>query len=432
MKTKISKLIKDFLGIIAVIAMSTLIGTIFLIVVYMLPVQNMYKNASETASTLMSEGDYYMWIPSDRTSQSDNFTDALMIQTAIYNGTESFVDKAMMNPRISYEGSSIIENLEKTVNNERGGVRTTYARYWHGYLIILKPLLLLFNYSSIRWINTVVSCFLVAVILIGFYKYFKDFRYALAFTSSIVFLNPIVMRASLQFNTVFYVIMFEYIIALYQGEMLEKTKKFNLIFLLSGILVAFFDLLTYPIAALGMLLILQFLMFESNIVNNITRMIKSSIIWGMGYGGMWSSKWIIATLLTGENAISDAIENAKFRTGTNVGSGSTFSVLGMLKNNFFWFDGQSAILFKILILTIIMVVIILCLMKKIKIEINILHIIMLLLFCLIPIGRYMILKNHSFIHGFITYREGMVYVMAGVCLILDCIKSFDKRGEITV
>ena len=51
-----------------------------------------------------------------------------------------------------------------------GGDAFTYGRYWHGYLVILKPLLFIFNYYQIRWLNTIIGCSLISIIMIGFYK----------------------------------------------------------------------------------------------------------------------------------------------------------------------------------------------------------------------------------------------------------------------
>ena len=79
---------------------------------------------------------------------------------------------------------------------------------------------------------------------------------------------------------------------------------------MSGILVAFFDLLTYPIAALGMLLVLQLLMFESNFIKDVIRAARSSIVWIIGYLGMWCGKWVVASLLKTINLTTGIIQKS--------------------------------------------------------------------------------------------------------------------------
>lgn len=40
-----------------------------------------------------------------------------------------------------------------------------------------------------------------------------------------------------------------------------------------------------------------------------------TLSWGIGYVGMWSSKWVIASVLTGENIIYDAFSQIAYRSG---------------------------------------------------------------------------------------------------------------------
>ena len=45
-----------------------------------------------------------------------------------------------------------------------------YARYWHGYLVFLRPLLLLFDISGIRIINIILFLILGIIFLYLVYK----------------------------------------------------------------------------------------------------------------------------------------------------------------------------------------------------------------------------------------------------------------------
>lgn len=418
-----NKLAKECMWIVIVLIVSIITGTILMIAAYILPVEPMQAHARETISMQVDEGDDYRWILKDFTSMSDNFTDSLMINTAIYNGNEGLVDKALLNPRIDYEEGTQTRKLVNALQGVSGGTTFTYGRYWHGYLVVLKPLLVLFNYYQIRWINTLVGCILISMIILGFYKQFGGYKYALAFIASILFLNPLAMRSSLQYNTVFYIILLEYILVLYKGEELEKKGKFDYIFLFSGILVAFFDLLTYPIAALGMLLILQVIMFESSFFKNILRAVKTSIIWIVGYLGMWCGKWVVASLLTKENIIADAVGEVLFRTGTKTNVDDwIFSWRELFRGNFIWIFGENAVLFKMFVIMIVAGTVVLLVSRKLQIRWKPATVTMLLMFCFIPVVRYVVFSNHSFMHSVFTYREGMVYVMAFLSAISVCLE----------
>ena len=410
---------------IGILIASVLIGTLLMFAAYSLPVESMQSNVRKSLSIQLDEGDYYRHIPEDCTSQSDGFTDSLMLNIATYDCSENIVSGALLNPRSLYTGTdSPTEQLVNAINGVTPDSEGTYARYWHGYLVVLKPLLLFFSYSQIRLLNTLVVCSLIAVILCGFYKRFKTHKYSLAFLGAVLFLNPVVLTASLQFSTVFYIILLEYTAALYWGDALDKKGKFNFIFLLSGIFTAFFDLLTYPIAALGMLLILQLLLFNDTIIRNVLRAVKSSVCWIFGYLGMWSGKWIVASLLTEENVIANALHAVTFRTGTSSGiEGWDFSWGGLFRSNFGWLVGTNAILFKMFMIILIVGVFFLLITKKVKLNIDLPFVALLVLFCFIPIARYIVFSNHSFMHGFITYREGIVYVMASLCGGLSCLRQ---------
>ena len=45
-----------------------------------------------------------------------------------------------------------------------------YARYWHGYLVLLRPLLAITNYS---WIRVIILILTIAIVCILLYKLHK-------------------------------------------------------------------------------------------------------------------------------------------------------------------------------------------------------------------------------------------------------------------
>ena len=46
---------------------------------------------------------------------------------------------------------------------------------------------------------------------------------------------------------------------------------------------------------------------------------------------------------------------------------------------------------------------------------------------MIPVVRFIVFSNHSFMHSVFTYREGMVYVMAALCAGFSGLKLKEKR-----
>ena len=432
--------LKKLLWAIGILLGSICIGAVLLILVYSLPIENIREHATEFVRLQAEEGDYPTWVKNDTTSWADGWTDAVMINTATYDGDETTIEKALLNPHGDFnteEGQyARTAVLYYILNGFTQDYAITYGRYWHGYNVILKPLLSFLNLYEIRWLNAFVSCICIALILVGFYKRFGHLRYAMAFLGALVFLNPIVMRVSMQFNTVFYVIMLEYIVALYFGDMLEKKGLFDYLFLISGILVAYFDLLTYPVAALGMLLILAVLMYKEKpetptakskhktakkqleLKPILFRVLKWSSIWIFGYVGMWVGKWVVASIFTDENIIASAIDSIKFRSGTYISESQSFTWGEMFRRNFIWCFDENAILFKMFLLIAVAILVTLLINKKLVMKFNFAIVITMLIFCLMPIARYIIASNHSYIHYWFTYRECVVIVMAALSTVL--------------
>lgn len=80
---------------------------------------------------------------------------------SIQGGGESALHDALYNARYEYEDTSMVQALNDYANDvavkEPIRYEMTYPRYWHGYLVVLKPLLLFFNVSEIRLLNLLVQ-----------------------------------------------------------------------------------------------------------------------------------------------------------------------------------------------------------------------------------------------------------------------------------
>lgn len=86
-------------------------------------------------------------------------------------------------------------------------------------------------------------------------------------------------------------------------------------FMLNGICVAFFDLLTYPLVAFGVPLILALLLDGfTTVKEGIKKLATYSFGWIIGYAGMWGGKWLAGSVLTGKDLFSDAIAQIGLRT----------------------------------------------------------------------------------------------------------------------
>ena len=223
-----------------ILCIGVVLGTLFCIGVFLLPTKAMHDNVKDSLVILEEEGLYPQLIKGYIGSRLDNFTDAIMLTNVIGEENDSVIENAFNVNRIYYKDKNPVESLCLYAKNAQVHYNvSSYARYWHGYLVILKPLFLLFTYSSIRLWNSIGQ---MAVVIL-FVKVLIERglkRYLLPFLLSLIYVFPGTISKSLQLSSVFYVAMFS-MIALTN----IKNRKYDyLYFLCIGMATSFFDLLT--------------------------------------------------------------------------------------------------------------------------------------------------------------------------------------------
>jgi hypothetical protein len=241
----------------------------------------------------------------------DNFTDTIMVDTAYSIDHLHPVESALLmrrgyriNPYLENnpEGANAfpIRDLYNNITNNNT-YYFTYARYWHGYNIFLRPLLALTHYNTIRLILCAVITVLSLFLLFVTYKKTNSYI-TIATLFFLISANVWAIGASMQYSSVFIIMLCASIYLLLFDK---RIKDIGLFFFIVGMLTSFFDLLTAPIITLGIPLVFYIILNpkEKKLVRNI---INIMMIWGIGYLCMWGSKWIITDLCYHTNIIKEA------------------------------------------------------------------------------------------------------------------------------
>ena len=203
-----------------------------------------------------------------------------------------------------------------------------YARDWHGYLAYIKPLLLVFNYDGIRIINLgiqLISCISIIGLLI---KKGKG-AYIPAFLIMLISIAAPVIFMSMEYSAIFNLILFVVIYILIKGNVVIEKTRLRLVFVIIGVILAYVDVLTFPILTLGVPMVLIYYLYEDtnskeDLFSFITRCVW---YWGLGYGAMWAMKWVIASIFTEKNVLKDAILMVLYRmSSTSAESGEKLSI----------------------------------------------------------------------------------------------------------
>ena len=323
-----------------------------------------------------------------------------------FNKLGDILDKpteSLMLDRTITKGNSFISIIDAQ----------NYARYWHGYLIILRPLLVFTDIKGIYWINM-----FVFYILLGTLLYYLATRtkpsYSLFLLISMIPAHFYIIPCCMQYIGVFLISFIASIITLKKDQL-----DFGLLMFIVGCLTSFFDFLTAPLITLILPLSIYMLLLDRRLTikEQISHILLFSAIWSAGYVLFWASKWVIGSLILQRNILAEANDRISLRAGT-YNLSRAMSVIGTIGVYF----GSNMKLLGISILAEFTGIAILSIKKEFS-------------FCWkliiqgIPLLWYFLTANHSLMHDYMTYRNVIVISFLGLILLKnawDCILSKDN------
>ena len=423
--------LKFLLSLALRVLIAILVGTLLLTAVYLLPTQPMDDHLAISAATFAEEGSYpalFSWC----SSQLDNFTDSIILMNAVYDSGASAPVQAMTGARGYIEDT--VDPCQTLVSHYIDGraydSEEPYYQYWHGYLVLVKPLLLLTTYPGIRVINAIAQAALLAVLIVLLVKKGRK-QYILPYITAILFLMPLAQAMSLQFSSCYYILLLGSIALLAAKDHLPEKEAF--LFLYIGIATAYFDFLTYPIATLGIPAVLYCCLRERmEAKETLFRGVKLCFSWGVGYIGMWAGKWIIGSVITGQNVLAAASAKIAERSSTGaVQSGSLVkSIIDTLYANITTFLRTPATLILAVLAIAALAAVILAIGKhKPTAGVVASSLFPFVILACLPVIWYMATTNHSSIHYWFTCKGLAVSVFAGLCALVKLRDNIEPTHE---
>jgi len=441
----VKKLANSLLKYIAVYIILIIIFTVSLTLVCLIPSKIMRENVSESADTLFSEGNYvyfdlvYTWLI------LDNYTDALMINTAysIDNTTPLYsaltARKNYIPGKTKFVHTDTIYELKSAskydVLNQVGELKDTvsedidesfeYARYWHGYLTYLRPLLIFLNYGNIR------SVFIMMFFMLGFgviYMLYKktNIVVALIFLNALLAIEYLLVGMTMQSSSMFFIAIGASIYILLR---FEKQKDFAVFFFIIGALTSYFDLTSVPLVTLGVPLIIYFILMQNkkelSLGETVTTVFKFCITWGLAYAIIWFSKWLLVDLLYNKDVIQSSILQLVYRSAgkrDNV----EISFMETLFQNYLFIRNY----IKFLLIQCFAILIYLKIKnKRVKISLNINDLLPYLIIIFMCPAWYYLARQHSFQHALFTYRLQVVTIIAVQIIIVKILGIYNQKRK---
>ncbi|MGN0981717.1 MAG: hypothetical protein ACI4O0_02375 [Candidatus Limivicinus sp.] len=398
----------------ALVLAGVILGVLLMTAVSCLPVNRIEDHVRQSAGVMESEGEYPSLLPWVNTNL-DNFTDALMLLKASYRRTEdvSPLESALMVYHMN-KGPywSSLGNVGEGPEKE-GEFLSSYPRYWHGYLVFLRPALLFLNYRELRIVNLYFQVALVSLVCVIMSRRGLG-RYIIPFLLLILCQSPYTTSCSLQNSTIYYLYLLASLILVAFYQKLKDAGALPYVFALIGIATAFLDFLTYPMVSFGVPVVFCMIQEKGTLKTRLKLLAGLGTAWLIGYGGMWAGKWVAASLLTENNVIRDALEAVKMRSGGSVKDREiplwqTFACnVGQILKN------PAAILVIFATAACFLRGIVKGEGKKLFTEADA----VLLLAALLPLVWYSAVQNHSFVHArLFTWREILISVFALACWV---------------
>ena len=386
-------------------------------------------------STSAASADYYMkhelffdLIADKEWTQIDYYADAILLNIAYNLDSQQPLSSSLEAAYYSQKYVNVNASYKETVSHSKAA-NTSYARYWHGSLVFLRPLLLFLSARQIYSFNAIVLCLLLlavegALLRRGHYLLGVSFFIAAGVTGS--FMIPF----SIEYTTTF-ILMLTFSLMIVLLEKWDRHKWLPFFFGI-GMLTNFVDFLTTETITLTVPLVLILcLQKEKDAIKNFKEgfifSLNSILCWGIAYSFTWFSKWLISSLVLQRNVFYEAFHSVEERTIGQVSAAPLWQpILGVIKNIALLFPMHYSATYNGVVLLLIGTAFVFsCIIYLYRRKMNDLWFVkLLLIICLIPYIRYLVLGNHSYLHYFFTYRAQFPVVIS---LIYLTWWSLDKK-----
>lgn len=420
------KYIKNILEYILVFIITLVILFLGLTLTAKIPKSKIEENLKKSATYLEKNSGFKRLQPGREYTYLHLYADSIILNIINCVDTNKPIQSIMWD--------KYYETIKMDINNdfievvqENKEPNQQYIRYWHGSMMILRPLLMIISLEQMYQVNYILLIILAIALLIMIWK--KSKKIAIAYVISMIMIAFPIIAMCLEFVWPFYIMLISSMIAIN----IKKDRSLYKLFLIIGMITCFFDFLTTEIVTLFVPLLIIFAIKKEkdeiySFKDGAIIFLKSSILWFAGYVGMWIAKWTLASIILNINALEYVKDQALLRVNGLQGLDSAEKMyIGAITKN--WHTLYPINIVKrtsklwLIVAAFAVFFAIIIDWKKIK---NNKSSLILLVIAIMPYIRYLILANHSYRHSFFTFRSQIITIMAVTYFILDNSRMKDK------
>lgn len=291
---KAKKICSTLIKLFAILFIATALGLLLLILAYSIPVN------PETSESTFKHFSEIGWNPkaSLRYEQRVSYFDTFE-PDVLNDGTDRII--------LTYSfDESHMPILEKAIT------MFGYGRYWHGYVVLLRPIFHFVDYWDFFLLNGMFQVSIVFILGILVWKRTLELRYPLAVMTSYLLLMPITLALSLQYTPVFYIAFLGSVVVVAMNGFLCQRDRIYLFFAILGILTCYFDFLTYPLLTWAFPLC-WYLVVRGKVLTVLRKyvdVILTALTWIFGYVGFFLTKWLLIYVIYGRETL-DAMDSTE-------------------------------------------------------------------------------------------------------------------------
>lgn len=400
------------------------LGLLFLLLLgaCALPGGPVRAHLADSARTIQQEGLYPAYF-GFKLFQMDNYTDTLMLMEAA-TADETGPLTAMMTNTVynvdNFEtlGDDLAAYLEARAGGDPAAVQAaglepfSYARYWHGYLIWLRPLLCLMPYTGVRAVQYALLFALLAAALVLLRRRCGR-PAALWFAASQLLVTVFWVPHQIQYFTCFALA--------YAGGVwvLAKPRRSDVLCLCLvalGVATAFCDLLVTPVLTLGLPMACWLLQPQQRLRaggRQCALCLGGCLCWGVGYGLCWAAKWVLAALVTGRNVVADALHQIGVRTAADTWHGMTLTWGNIFRFVYDTLQGRG-LFWPLVAAAVLAVALFVCCLRSRGALVRALP---LGFAAALPLVWFAALRAHSIQHGWFTWRALGLTLFASMAFV---------------